>query len=159
MSGTFASLLLAAVEKEAPLIDIDGTVVVQFGLFLLMAALLYGLVFKPFLRVRDERTRGIEGARTEARSLEERAAQMGTDVEARTAAARRKVEEERVQLRAEAATHEAQALGAARDAAQKAIAEARARAQKERDEARTALLAEAEPLAQKVASRVLGRPL
>ena len=40
----FASLLAAA---EAPLIDLDGTVLLQFAIFVTMVIVLHALVFPP----------------------------------------------------------------------------------------------------------------
>ena len=57
---------LASVASSAPLIDIDLTVFIQFGLFLVMLAVSNKLLFKPYLALRERRAEGIEGARAEA---------------------------------------------------------------------------------------------
>ncbi|MEM9489892.1 MAG: hypothetical protein AAGC55_12155, partial [Myxococcota bacterium] len=48
-----------------PLIDWDYTAFIQLGLFLIMSFFATQWVFKPYLRMRDERREGIEGAREE----------------------------------------------------------------------------------------------
>src|SRR5215471_14265253 len=52
-----------------PLIDIDGTVIVQFVLFLVLFAVSNRFLFQPYLRLRERRTAGIEGARGEAERM------------------------------------------------------------------------------------------
>ncbi len=42
-----------------PLIDIDGTVLIQFGIFLVMAFFATQWLFKPYMRMRDERREGM----------------------------------------------------------------------------------------------------
>ena len=153
------SLVLAAAEREAPLIDIDGTVLLQFGIFVTMAIVLYALVFKPYLKVRDDRDAGIAGARDEARKMEERAASGAAELEARLAAARTRGAAERLKLRTEAETHERELLGVARDTANAAVAKGRAQALAEGEAARVKLVADAQTLAHEVATRLLGRPL
>src|SRR5947208_3579539 len=112
------TLTLLAAEKAAPLIDIDGTVLVQLAIFLVMMAVLYGLVFRPYLRVRDERERGIGGARGEAKAMEERASAIAVDYEGKLAKARQRGGEERARLRAEGQAREREVVGRAREEAQ-----------------------------------------
>ena len=149
--------LVAAVEKPVPLVDIDATVFVQFGIFLTMAAALSALVFRPFLRVREERTRRIDGARDEARGMEERAAAALADCEARLGRAKQRGAEERLRLRAEGQAREREVISLAREAGQKALAEAQTRAAAQRDAARGPLLVEAEQIARRIVAKVVGR--
>src|SRR5262249_54353628 len=71
------ALLLALPEEghEAaqPLIDLDGTVFIQLGLFLLMLIALRALVFRPFLRARAERDDQITGEKRRAVEMEQAA--------------------------------------------------------------------------------------
>jgi F-type H+-transporting ATPase subunit b len=152
----FASLLAAA-ETEAPLIDLDGTVLLQFAIFVTMVIVLHTLVFRPYLKVRQEREKGIGGAREEARSMEARAAAAAAEMEAKINKAKQRGDQERSHLRTEAAAHGRQVLGAAREAAQKTVTSARAQAHAEEQAARTRLLAETEPLAREAVRRILGR--
>jgi F-type H+-transporting ATPase subunit b len=149
--------MLSAAEKAVPLIDIDGTVIVQLGIFLLLMAVLYGLVFRPYLKVRDERTKGIEGARGEAKTMDQRATEIVADYDARLLKAKQRGADERLKLRAEGVAHEQRTLAAAREATQKEIDAARTKAQAEQETARKALLAEANTVGKKIASRLLGR--
>ncbi len=153
----FLPTCLAAAEKATPLIDLDGTVFVQFGLFLLTMAVLYVLLFRPYLKVRDAREHHIDGARDEAKSMAERSATMEREVEAQIVKARQRGIEERNGLRAEGVAHEQRVLAEARAVAQKEIDGGRASAARDREAARAALLAESGAIGRKVAARILGR--
>ncbi len=157
--GSSGTLILLAAEKSAPLIDIDGTVFIQFGIFLVMMAILYAFVFRPYLKVRDQREAGIGGARGEAKAAEERAGALGADYEAKLLKAKQRGAEERGKVRAEAAAHERDVLGRARDEAQKEIAKVREAAAAQEQRARATLLADAPTVGKSIASRLLGRPL
>ena len=51
---------LSSLASGHPLIDIDGTVFVQFGLFLLLFLAANKLLFQPYLALRERRKAGIE---------------------------------------------------------------------------------------------------
>jgi F0F1-type ATP synthase membrane subunit b/b' len=93
----------SAPQVHAPqLIDLDGTVFVQLGLFLILALVLTRLLWKPYLRVRSERVTRVEGYRQEAARMEVEAAARLARAEADLAEARRVGSGERVVARAEA---------------------------------------------------------
>lgn len=152
-----APVLLAAAEKSQPLIDIDGTVFIQFAIFLVMMGVLHWFVFKPYLKVQAERTRRIDGARADAQAMQERAASMLADYEQRFVAARQRGAEERARIQAEGRAYERDVLAQAREAGQRAFAAAQERVRSERETARARLLGESQALAQQVASRILDR--
>jgi F-type H+-transporting ATPase subunit b len=153
-----ATLLTAAAEEaQAPLIDVDGTLFIQFGLFLIMLFVLSRFLFRPYLAMKEQRTRGIEGARHEAHDMESRASKMVADYDAKLMRARQRGTEERARLRAEGATHERQVLGVARDEAHRSLEEARKQIQADASKASVALQAEAKVLARQMAKKVLGR--
>jgi F-type H+-transporting ATPase subunit b len=153
-----ATLLIAAQEEAPPpLIDIDGTLIVQFVLFLIMLIVLTRVLFRPYLSLRDARHKGIEGARHEAEQLTERAGQVNADYEGQRVKARQRGNEERQKLRTEGAAHERQVLGAARDEAGKALETARARIASESAAARTQLQTEATTLSRQIVTKILGR--
>lgn len=155
----FVATLLIAAQEEAPppLIDIDGTLILQFLLFLIMLLVLSRVLFRPYLSLRDARHKGIEGARHEAQELTERAAQVNSDYEGKLVKARQRGNEERQKLRSEGAAHERQVLGAAREQSQKALDAARARISGETATARTQLQTQAATLARQIVTKILGR--
>jgi F-type H+-transporting ATPase subunit b len=152
-----ATLLEPVAEKSQPLIDIDWTVFIQFGIFLVMAGVLYSMVFKPYLRNLEERTRRIDGAKADARSMQERASAIIADYEQKLIRAKQRGAEERLKLRAEGQAYEREVLGRARAIGQKALEEARQRAESQREAARKQLAVETQVTASRIAARVLGR--
>ena len=71
----FVATLLIAAQEEAPppLIDVDGTLFVQFALFLIMFAIGNAFLFQPYLKLRERRKQGIDGARAEAEQMSAKA--------------------------------------------------------------------------------------
>lgn len=153
-----ATLLIAATEEgPPPLIDLDGTLFIQFGLFVIMLIVLSRVLFRPYLQLRDARHKGIEGARHEADALRERTTQTQAEYEGKLVKAKQRGNDERQKLRTEGAAVERQLLGAARDEAQKALEAARARIGAEASSARTQLQAQSTALARQIVSKILGR--
>ncbi|MCU1280222.1 MAG: H+transporting two-sector ATPase subunit [bacterium] len=153
-----ATLLIAAPEEASPpLIDIDGTLFVQFGFFIIMLIVLSRFLFRPYLQMRDRRRQGIEGAREEASEMQERAQQTSADYDARLTKARLRGAEERARLRGEGAIYERQVLGAARDESQKVLEAARAKIGADAGAAREKLTNESTTLARQIAKKILGR--
>jgi F-type H+-transporting ATPase subunit b len=140
-----------------PLIDIDLTVLVQFGLFLVLFYVSNKLLFQPYLKLRERRKEGIEGARAEADQMTASADAKLADYEKQLAAARNRANEEGRKVRAEAATHEKDVTEKARAEAQKSIDEAAAKMRQETEAARLQLLPQANALARQIASKLLGR--
>lgn len=140
-----------------PLIDIDLTVFVQFGLFLILLIVSNKLLFQPYLKLRERRKAGIDGARAEGERMTAQADAKLADYEKQLAAARNRAGEEGRKVRAEAAAHEKEVTDKARSEAQKAIDEATAKMRQETEAARLQLLPQANQLAKQIASKMLGR--
>ena len=148
---------LVSLASGHPLIDIDLTVFVQFGLFLLLFVVANKLLFQPYLRLRERRKEGIDGARAEAERMTAQADAKLADYEKQLAAARSRANEEGRKVRAEAISHEKDVTDKARAATQKAIDEATAKMRSETEAARLQLLPQASQLARQIASKLLGR--
>src|SRR5512143_2831093 len=129
-----------------PLIDVDGTVVVQFVLFLVLFVIANRFLFQPYLQLRARRKAGIDGARAEAERMTAQADAKLADYEKQLAAARDRANESGRKIRLEAAAHEREVTDQARAAAQKATEAARAQ-----------LMPQAEALARAITSKLLGR--
>lgn len=140
-----------------PLIDIDLTAVVQFGLFLVVYLVANKLLFQPYLQLRERRKAGIEGAREEAERMTAQADAKLADYQKQLAVARDRAGEEGRKVRAEAAAHEKDVTDKARSATQKAIDEAQAKMRAETEAARAQLMPQADALAKSMASKLLGR--
>jgi F-type H+-transporting ATPase subunit b len=153
-----ATLLSAAAEEgPPPLIDVDGTLLVQFVLFLIMLLVLSRFLFTPYLKMRADRDKGIAGAKHEAHDMESRAHKMVADYDAQMTRARQRGGEERARLRSEGAARERQLLGAARDESNRALDASRGQIKTQAQTARTKLEAEAGVLARALAKKILGR--
>src|SRR5438270_9316748 len=126
-SATRFLLAAAPTSHEPQLIDLDATVFVQLGIFLVLALALYQLLWRPYLRIRGERVTRVEGYRQDAAKMEADAAARLAQAESALGAARRMGTAERATARAEAQAREQAILAKANADAQKTLAEARAR--------------------------------
>jgi len=157
MMKTALVLLAAEGHKPAPLVDIDGTVFVQFGLFLLLLIVLNKLVFRPYLALLRERDENIDGARTEAQKMNDRA---GTDLDSyedQVMKARKEAATVRAELREEGEKTAAELLAEARNQSEAKITAARDKIHKSADAARLALRTRADGIAKEIATKLLGR--
>jgi len=139
------------------LIDIDLTVLVQFGLFMLLFIVANKFLFQPYLKLRAHRKTETEGARAEADRMTAEADAKLADYEKQLAKARANATTESDKVRAEAAQHEREATDKARVAAVAAIEEAQAKVRKETEAARAELMPQADVIAKSIASKLLGR--
>jgi F-type H+-transporting ATPase subunit b len=151
-------VLAAAVPaKDPPVIDLDSTVFLQLGIFLVTAFILSQLLFKPYLRVKAAREAGIEGAKDEARRMEEEAKAKVAQYETAYGRAKVTAQAERVKLHGEAMERERQITGAAFKSSQGAVEDARKNLETEAAKARAALEPRAQEIARAIAKKVLGR--
>lgn len=142
-----------------PLLDLDGTIVLQFALFVVMFFVANKLLFQPFLALRAKRIAGIDGARAEAERMSAEADGKLADYETKLAATRAKAAEEQRKIRSEAAAHEREVSDKARTAAQSALDSAAATVQKETEAARSELVPQAQLIARRMAKQLLGREI
>jgi len=140
-----------------PLIDIDLTVVLQFALFLIMFVIGNALLFQPYLRLRERRKQGIDGARAEAERMSAQADAELADYEKQLALARSRANDEGRKVRAEAAEHEKSVTDASRAEATKSLEAAAIKMRVETDAARLQLMPQANALAKQLATKLLGR--
>lgn len=153
-----AGLLTSAPQSPAPqLIDLDGTIFVQLGLFLLLLLILRRFLWDPYLRVRGERVSRVDGYREAATAMDADAAARLTRTEAQLAEARRIGTGVRATARTEAQAREQTVLAEATAAAQKTLAEARARLNGVLDGERAKLTARAAEIGREAASKILRR--
>jgi len=150
-------LLTAASAAEHPLIDLDFTVFVQLFLFIITGLVASKFLFRPYLKMREERTAGIEGAREEASLTSAQADAQLAEYEVVLSKARGGAENERRMLRAEAAAHERHTLEATHAQAVAGREAARMTISKDTEIARQELKPRAHEIAAAVASKLLGR--
>ncbi|MBQ9394932.1 MAG: ATP synthase F0 subunit B [Proteobacteria bacterium] len=75
-------VLLEYLAFESPALDLDVTMFIQFGIFLLVFLSLRKFVLKPYFKAYDEREKRTLGAQQEARDLQEKAAEATSGYEA-----------------------------------------------------------------------------
>jgi F-type H+-transporting ATPase subunit b len=152
-----AGLLAAGVAPQAIHVDVDLTFVVQVVLFIALTLVLKPLLFDPMLRLFEERERRIDGAKLQARKIDEKSANALGKYETEMVKARTVASAERDRIRAEGLAREQQILGTARAATTKVVDEGKRTAQAEAERVRKALKTQAAEMARDIASRVLGR--
>jgi F-type H+-transporting ATPase subunit b len=157
--ASFDDGLLAAgvAAPQAISVDFDATFLVQVALFIGLALFLKPVLFDPMLKLFEERERRIDGAKMQARKIDERSANALTEYESAMAKARATANAEREKIRAEAMKHEQDILDGVKATAAKTIDDGKRSALAEADRVRATLKGEAVALARELAVRVLGR--
>jgi F-type H+-transporting ATPase subunit b len=138
-------------------VDLDLTFLGQMVVFATVILVLKPLLFDPVLGLFQERERRTEGARAEARRMQEKAGELLREYEHEMEKVQRVAGEERDKMRAETARLEAKELVEARAIATKIVEEGRARIAEEIHEIKFDLGRNSERLARDIAGRVLGR--
>ncbi len=151
--------LVSVAAGNVPLIDIDGTVFIQLALFAVMFFAANKLLFQPYLRLREKRIAGIDGARSEAERMSAEAEGKLADYDSKLASARAKAGEEQRKIRGEAAAHEREVTDKARTTAQQALDAASSAVRKETEVARAELVPQAQLIARRMAKQLLGREI
>ena len=151
------SSLLSVLLSEGSIIDLDGTILVQLGIFLVLFFLLRALVFKPMTSLFAAREEAIDGAREEARRMEREAKEQSGGFDEAIRRVRTEAGEQRDKLRADGLALERTMLTAVKDETGRALEDARVKLEAERDAARRAMAAQTPVLARAIASKLLGR--
>jgi F-type H+-transporting ATPase subunit b len=152
LTSTFKLLAAGGVEM-----DVDRTMLFQSAIFVMLIVVLSPLLFKPVLRLFEERERRTEGARFDARLLQDKAETLLGQYQAKVEEVRRVAAQEREHLRTEALQLESKIIGEARAATARLVQEGRAQIEREATKIREALGAERQAIAREISSKVLGR--
>jgi F-type H+-transporting ATPase subunit b len=140
-------------------VDLDLTVFVQVGIFVVMMLVLKPLLFDPMLKLFEEREKRIEGARAKALETDRISGQAQADYEEAMRKMRVTAGAERDKLRAEGVRQETEILNVARADVTKALEASRTNVSAEKASVSAALQTEAKDLGRSLAARVLGREL
>ena len=138
-------------------LDLDGTAFVQVGLFIALWLILKPLLFDPMLKLFEEREKRTDGAKAQARKIDEKSTTALARYEAEMTRARAAANAERDKIRAQALAREAQILSDVREATAKVVEDGKRRAHAEAERVRVALKAQTIETARELAARVLGR--
>jgi F-type H+-transporting ATPase subunit b len=151
------SSFLTASEGGGVNVDLDASLVVQIGLFIVLLLVLKPLLFDPMLKLFEEREKRTEGIIKTVGSMDEKSAKALAKYEAVLAKAREAGSAERDVLRREAQKKEAERMAEIREVAARTVEQGRSQIASEAKAARSALTTEAGALGRTIASRVLGR--
>ncbi len=140
-------------------VDLDLSFLLQMVIFGALAVLLKGLLFDRVLKVFEEREKRTDGAKADARHMQERAGELLQKYEAELDRVNQVAGEEREKVRAETSKLEAQILAEAREAVEKISAHGRQRLEEEVKQIQFELGRASAVLATDIASKSLGREL
>ena len=135
----------------------DITTLWVVGFLLLCTVLLNTLVFKPILRIIEERAGAVRGARELAESSAQKATAAAAEYDKKLNTARAEVYRQMDEMRKAALDKRAELLASTRATVEQELRTASKRVQQESAEARAALDRDASTLAGAIVSRVLGR--
>lgn len=135
----------------------DLSVVWVIFFVLLLTAVLDRLLFRPVLRVMEQRAHAIRAARELADKSASEARRAAAEFERKTADARGEIYRQMDEMRRTALAERAEIVARTRSEAEADVAAASARLQAETEEARRRLEADAAALGAAAADRILGR--
>jgi F-type H+-transporting ATPase subunit b len=138
-------------------IDFDKTFIVQMVVFAALIPVLKWALFEPILKVFEERERRTDGARAEARRMQEEAGELLRKYEKELQKIHQVAADERDRLRAETTKLEAEILEDARQVVNRIVTDGRGKIESQVNAIRFDLGRQSEELAGQMAERVLGR--
>lgn len=138
-------------------IDFDRSVLVQMALFVLLMLVLAPTLFGPLLRLFEERERRTEGARAEAREMQERAGELLLRYQTELGRVQQVAAAERERLRTETMRLEAKILEEARAATVAIVEQGRQRLDVETAKIRVELDTKTRQISADIAKSVMGR--
>ena len=139
------------------MIELDGTLVLQFVNFMILMVVLNALLFKPLRAALKARKETIEGSKAKVQDIDEQVQAQIARYEAQLQEARQQGGQERSALRKTGQEEEVRILGDANRSAAEKLQSITAQIQEEADSARQALRHDTEALAKEHAGQVHGR--
>lgn len=136
-----------------------GTVLIHLVMFLAMVAALNVLLFKPLLKVIDERESRVSGNRLAAEGATRELDAMKSSYLEKLELARKQANQEKDALRKAAEAEEDKIVRAAREQAGNMVSELRERIAAEYQGARDQLAASSQDMGRQIAARILGRSI
>ena len=141
------------------MIDLNFTIILQLAIVLILIGALSNIVFKPFLRVLQERRDWVEGAENKARELQQRMEELMEKYRDTMATAQAQGANIREEIRKESLAKEMEILQKAMDEANRFLGEMKAKIQEESQMAGASLRLHAQTLSREIAEKVLGRTI
>jgi F-type H+-transporting ATPase subunit b len=141
------------------MVNLDYTLFIQMVNFIVLVILLNAVIFKPILKLFDERNEKVEGAVDEARRLSEEAEKLMEEYERKISEARQQALQLVNEGRLQAVDSQKKALAKVRGEAEGQLKQLKERVDKEKGEASRVLERFAQVLSISIAECLLGRPL
>jgi F-type H+-transporting ATPase subunit b len=151
------NVLFTALLSEGSIIDLDGTIWIQLGLFAVAFFVFRPLIFRPMVAVFEARENAIEGSKRESLRLQDEAAAESDEFEVEMRRIRLQAGEERDRLRAEGKRLERAVLDRVREETDKQLAEADKKLATEAARLRSEIDQSVPAMAKQIASKMLNR--
>lgn len=141
------------------MIDLNVTLIFQLAIVLILMVALSSLVFKPFLRVMQERKDWIEGAEKKARELQQRSEELMERYRDSMRAAQAQGASIREEIRKEGLSEETEILQKAMEETNRFLEGMKGKIQEESQNVRAGLRLQAQTLSREMAEKMLGRSI
>ena len=141
------------------MIELNFTVIFQLAILLILMVALSKILFKPFLRVLQERRDWVEGAEKKARELQQRTEELWERYRDSMNAAQAQGAAIRDEIRKEGLSKETEILQKAMEEANRFLEGMKAKIQEEGQAARAGLRLHAQNLSREMAEKMLGRSI
>lgn len=139
------------------MIEINLTLAYQIIGFFVLYFVLNTLLYKPVLKVLEERNKNIEGTKKEALDMEAEIQKRLLDYENRLNEAKAKAQEERLRIRQEGIDKEKEMMGSARENSQAGLLEAKTKLEQEAKSVRLRLKEESKTISRDIVEKILNR--
>jgi F-type H+-transporting ATPase subunit b len=150
-------VLFTALLSEGSIIDLDGTIWIQLGLFAAAFFVFRPLIFRPMIALFEARESAIEGSKLEALRLQDEASAESEEFDVEMRRLRLQAGEERDRLRAEGKRLERTVLDRVREETDRQLSEADAKLKTEAAKLRSEIDQSVPTLAKQIASKMLNR--
>jgi F-type H+-transporting ATPase subunit b len=153
------NVLFTALLSEGSIIDLDGTIWIQLGLFAIAFLVFRPLIFRPMIALFEARENAIEGSKLEALRLQDEASAESEQFEVEMRRLRLQAGEERDRLRAEGKRLERAVLDRVRQETDRQLAEADSKLEIEAVKLRADIDRGIPALARQIATKMLNREI
>jgi len=149
---------LKVVKKgKKSMVSIDYTLFIQIVNFLALIAILHVLLYKPILRIMQERENRLKASEEEVKSLYQTIERKTAEYEEKIRLAKMEAMNQRNEIQKQGALEAQRIIEAAREEISRMTEEFKEKLAKEMEEARKILAAQSRNISFEIAERVLGR--
>jgi F-type H+-transporting ATPase subunit b len=141
------------------MVSIDSTLFYQIVNFLLLIYILNVLLYKPILRILDERKKRLQGSEDEIKVLHQTIEQKTAEYEEKIRQAKLEAMNQRNEIQKEGAEEGKKIIDGAKEDIAKMMEDFKAKMAREMDEARLILNTQSRAISLEIAEKVLGRSI